>query len=110
MAESLQSARRRWESADRTTMMTKNPTVAENETRARELLDGAAAAELRLLKQERKAERRLAEAIAGMAGAEARLRKAQELLQSRREDVAAAEAELRECQARRAVGPVTDSC
>ena len=58
-----------------------------------------------LLRTERKAEKRLAEAKAVLASDEARLLKAQQRLERSREAVAAAEATLREVQERRAAGP-----
>ena len=75
------------------------------ERRARELLNAAADAERRLLRQERKAEKRLAEARAVLRDAEARLLRAQERVAEYRQAVLAAEAELRESQRRRAIGP-----
>ena len=70
-----------------------------------ELLATGAKAELELLKRERKAERRLADALDTLAGDKARLRKTQEQMERSREAVAAAQARLREAQARRAAGP-----
>jgi hypothetical protein len=70
-----------------------------------QLLRSGAAAELKLLKQERKAEKQLAAALAALAEDDARLRRAQARLQQRREDVAKAEMALLEAQARRAAGP-----
>ena len=70
------------------------------------LLAAGAEAELRLLRSERKAEKRLAEAVASLASDEARLLRAKQRLERSREAVAAAEATLREAQARRADGPV----
>jgi hypothetical protein len=75
------------------------------ESRARELLRQGVAAELTLLKQERKAEQRLATARSALAEDETRLRKAQSRLDRSREAVATAEATLRDFQARRAAGP-----
>jgi hypothetical protein len=69
------------------------------------LLRSGASAELKLLKQERKAEKQLAAALAALADDEARLRRAQARLQQRRENVANAEKALLEAQARRAAGP-----
>ena len=74
--------------------------------RARRLLRAGAAAELHLLKDERKAERRLAAARATLADDERRLERAQQRVDSSRQAVAEAEAALRECQLRRAAGPV----
>ena len=70
------------------------------------LLTAGADAELQLLKKERKAERRLADALDALAGDEARLQKVQQRMERSREAVAAAEASLREVQASRAAGPV----
>lgn len=72
------------------------------------LLTAGAEAELRLLKAERNAEKRLAEAKAMLAGDEARLLRAQQRLERSHESVAAAEATLREAQERRAAGPTRD--
>ena len=84
-----------------------NEGVDEGEVarRTEELLGAGAAAEMRLLRQERKAEKRLAEAVADLAEDEARLRRAEERLKRSREAVAVAEGALREAQARRATGP-----
>ena len=73
---------------------------------SRELLTAGASAELRLIKDERKAERRLAEALAALVSDEARVRKAQQRLERSRDAFAAAEASLREFQSRRAAGPI----
>ena len=75
------------------------------QSRTLELLTAGATAELRLLKEERKAERRLSGALVTLRSDEARLRKIQERVERSREAVAAAEAKLREHQARRATGP-----
>ena len=72
---------------------------------AKKLLAAGAVAELDLLRSERKAEKRLADADASLARDEARLRRAQERLERSRESVAAAAATLREAQTRRAEGP-----
>ena len=72
------------------------------------LLTAGAEAELQLLKTERKAEKRLAEAKATHASDEARLLRAQQRLERSRESVAAAEVALREVQERRAAGPKPD--
>ena len=72
------------------------------------LLADGAEAELKLLKSERKAEKRLTEAMAALSIDEARLLRAQQRLQRSRAAVAAAEATLREVQARRAAGPMPD--
>jgi hypothetical protein len=77
----------------------------DKQSRSAKLLAAGAAAELDLLKDERKAEKRLAEAMASLASDEARLLRAQHRLQRSREYVAAAQATLREVQARRADGP-----
>lgn len=68
------------------------------------LLAAGAEAELRLLRVERKAEKRLTEALASLAADEARMLRAQQRLERSREAVAAAQAALREAQARRAAG------
>jgi len=72
------------------------------------LLTAGAEAELQLLKTERKAEKRLAEAKATLASDEARLLRAQQRLERSHESVAAAEVALREVQERRAAGPTPD--
>ena len=77
----------------------------ETKNRLANLLTDGAEAELQLLRTERKAEKRLAEAMATLAGDEARLLRAQRRLERSRESVAAAEAKLREVQERRAAGP-----
>jgi hypothetical protein len=71
-----------------------------------ELLTTGIEAEQRLLREERKAEKRLAEAIESLANDEARLLRAQQRLERSRAAVAAAESSLREAQKRRAAGPV----
>jgi hypothetical protein len=73
-------------------------------SRTGKLLAAATEAELRLLRAERKAEKRLAEAMASFAADEARVLRAQQRLERSREAVTAAEATLREAQARRAAG------
>lgn len=72
------------------------------------LLTAGAEAELQLLRRERKAEKRLAEAMATLARDEGRLLRAQQRLERSRASVAAAEAALREVQERRAAGPTLD--
>lgn len=69
-----------------------------------DLLREAAGTEKGLLKQERKAERRLAKARETLADDEARLQKAQARAARTREAVAAAEEALREAQMLRAKG------
>jgi len=85
--------------------MNKDQGESDVESRTRQLLASGAAAELTFLKQERKAELRLAAARATVADDARRLRKAQERLDQGREAVKDAEAALLECQRRRAVGP-----
>jgi hypothetical protein len=77
----------------------------DKQSRSAKLLAAGAAAELDLLKDERKAEKRLAEAMASLANDEARLLRAQHRLERSRESVTAAQVTLREVQARRADGP-----
>jgi hypothetical protein len=77
----------------------------DKQSRSAKLLAAGAAAELDLLKDERKAEKRLAEAMASLANDEVRLLRAQHRLERSRESVIAAQATLREVQARRADGP-----
>ena len=74
---------------------------------ARRLVRDAAAAELRLLDRERKAERRLAAAQKRLARDEAGLRRAQERLRRSRDAVIEAELALRERQEQRAAGPAS---
>lgn len=85
--------------------MVDHPPDASAEERALHQLRVGATAELKLLRAEQKAERRLMEARAAMALDAARAEKARRRLDRRREDVAAAEAALLECQVRRAAGP-----
>ena len=73
------------------------------------LLNAGAEAELRLLKIERKAERRLAEAINNLEKDRKRLQRAQNRVAVSATAVADAEVRLREAQIRRAAGPATDS-
>lgn len=73
--------------------------------RAADLLKEGAEAELRLLKRERKAERRLAEARATLAEDEKRLERARKRVASSAAAVAKAETRLSEAQAARAAGP-----
>jgi hypothetical protein len=80
----------------------------DTQRRAGKLLAAGAEAELQLLKTERKAEKRLTDAMAALAIDEARLLRAQQRLERSRAAVAAAEAALREVQARRAAGPPPD--
>lgn len=80
----------------------------ETKSRMVKLLNAGAEAELQLLRTERKAEKRLAEARAMLAREEARLLRAQQRLQRSHESVAAAEATLREVQEQRAAGPTQD--
>jgi hypothetical protein len=85
--------------------MHKNRTHADLENRTNELVRLGAEAELSLLKQERKSEERLAAAQERLAQDELRLRKAEKRLERSREAVRVAAESLRECQARRAIGP-----
>ena len=73
--------------------------------RALDLLHIGAEAELRLLKKERKAERRLAEAIAALSEDERRLQRARQRVTASQAAVADAEIRLREAQTQRAAGP-----
>jgi hypothetical protein len=77
----------------------------DKQNRTVKLLTAGAEAELDLLRSERKAEKRLAEAMVSLASDEARLLRAQHRLERSRQSVAAAETTLREVQARRADGP-----
>lgn len=69
------------------------------------LLRNGADSELRLLKQERKAERRLAAARHVLSKDEDRLCRFQDRVNRSRHFVATAEDALRECQERRSAGP-----
>ena len=73
-----------------------------------DLLAAGAEDELRLLRKERKAERRLADALSVLASDKARLQKVQKRIERSRDVVAEAEARLREVQANRATGPIQD--
>jgi len=86
--------------------MATNPLDPDKKSRMVKLLSAGAEAELRLLRSERKAEKRLADAMSSCASDEDRLLRAQQRLERSRDAVAAAEATLREIQARRADGPV----
>ena len=77
-------------------------------SRAKKLLATGAEAELQLLRSERKAEKRLAQAKAILASDEARLLRAQQRRDRSHQTVAAAEATLRETQEQRAAGPTRD--
>ena len=85
-------------------------TVDDPETKNRmaNLIAAGVEAEQQLLRAERKAEKRLAQAKAILASDEARLVRAQLRLERSHESVAAAEATLREVQERRAAGPTPD--
>ncbi len=85
--------------------MTPSARDADRQSRTIQLLAAGAAAELVLLRNEREAEKRLAEALASLAADEARLLRAQQRLQRSRESVATAKETLREVQAQRAEGP-----
>jgi hypothetical protein len=78
------------------------------QSRTAKLLTAGAEAEMQLLRMERKAEKRLAEAVATLASDETRLLRAQQRLERSRAAVAAAEATLHEVQERRAAGPTRD--
>jgi hypothetical protein len=78
------------------------------QSQAAKLLTAGAEAELQLLRMERKAEKRLTEALATLASDETRVLRAQQRLERSRAAVAAAEATLHEVQERRAAGPTRD--
>ncbi len=88
--------------------MATNAHDPDTKSRMVQLLSAGAEAELQLLRTERKAEKRLAEAKAMLASDEARLLRAQQRLERSHESVAAAEAALREVQERRAAGSQQD--
>lgn len=94
-------------SRERDDMSTESSAAAAAE-RAAALLALGAEAELRLLKRERKAERRLAAARETLAADEMRLERARQRVASSAAAVADAEARLREAQAARAAGPDSD--
>ncbi len=77
----------------------------DTKSRMEQLLAVGAEAERQLLRTERKAEKRLAKAMATLASEKDRLLRAQQRLERSHESVAAAEATLREFQERRAAGP-----
>ena len=77
----------------------------DTKSRMVQLLSAGAEAELQLLRTERKAEKRLAEAMSALASDQDRLHRAQLRLERSHESVAAAEATLRQVQERRAAGP-----
>jgi hypothetical protein len=89
--------------------MTKSARVGSVEERTQELLTSGATAELRLLKQERKAEQVLADALAALERDQQRLARARQRVERSQVLVAEAEAALRECQARRAAGPLASA-
>jgi hypothetical protein len=80
------------------------PSELDIAIRTQELLRAGADAEMRLLKQERKAEKRLAAALASVAEDELRLQRAQQRIERSRAAVAEAQANLRDAQERRAAG------
>lgn len=80
----------------------------DSQTRMVDLLTVGTDAELRLLKDERKAEKRLAEAMASLTSDEARLLRARQRLERSQDAVVAAEAALRDAQLRRVAGPTRD--
>ena len=88
--------------------MTTSALDPDMNSRMVKLLSAGTEAELQLLRSERKAEKRLADAMASLASDEARLLRAKQRLERSRESVAAAEATLREVQERRAAGPTQD--
>jgi hypothetical protein len=85
--------------------MSENTSAADDDALARKLLRAGAEAERQFLKDERKAERRLAAARAALEQDRRRLERAQQRVDRGLQAVAEAEAELRECQLRRAAGP-----
>jgi hypothetical protein len=78
----------------------------ETAQRATELIRTGAEAEIQLLKRERKAEKRLAGALATFAADRARVQRAQGRLARSQAVVAAAASELRQRQEERALGPM----
>jgi hypothetical protein len=80
----------------------------DTKRRMAKLLAAGTEAELELLRTERKAEKRLDEAMASLANNQARLLRAQQRLHRSQELVAAAEESLRQVQERRASGPTRD--
>lgn len=86
--------------------MTKHESAAVSPDEAPSPLKERAAAELALLADERKAERRLRKRLAALAKEERRLAEAMERHSARLALVAHAENALRAAQDRRAIGPV----
>jgi hypothetical protein len=87
-------------------LMTDERSELDSAIQTQELLRAGADAELRLLKQERKAEKRLTAALAAVAEDELRLQRAQQRLERSRAAVAEAQANLRDAQERRAAGSI----
>lgn len=85
--------------------MNKSKRDVAPEASSQDLIRAGAEAELRLLRQERKAEVRLGAAVAVMEKDQARLQKAQERFERSRDSVDAAATTLREAQSKRAEGP-----
>jgi hypothetical protein len=85
--------------------MIESDAAAPAEDVAARLLAASGVAERKLLKDERKSEKRLTAAQATVAADEARLARAQRRLDRSRQVAAAAAEELRQAQARRAAGP-----
>jgi hypothetical protein len=96
----------RWmRTSEQMAIMTRNPQEHDAEAQAKDLLQSGATAELHLLKQERRAERRLAKARATLAEDQHQLERAQHRVAQSQRAVAEAEDALRQCQLRRAAGP-----
>lgn len=87
--------------------MAKTERINSVEDRTRELLSAGTAAELRLLKQERRAEGRLAEALARLEVDQQRLARSAHRVERSRSAVDEAAAALQERQEQRAAGPTT---
>lgn len=85
--------------------MSSNTSEVTANERALHLLHTGAEAELRLLRKERKAERRLAAAAATLSADERRLQRAQQRVSASKAAVADAETRLRDAQTQRAAGP-----
>ncbi len=85
--------------------MSKKSHEPGDDVRAQELLRASARTELEFLKDERKAERRLADAVAALAKQQHRLQRFQSRVEECQKAVTDAEAALLQSQSRRAAGP-----
>jgi hypothetical protein len=95
----------RMRTSERMAIMTRNPQERDADEQAKDLLQVGATAELHLLKQERRAERRLAKARVTLAEDQHQLERAQHRVAQSQRAVADAEDALRQSRLRRAAGP-----